>query len=378
MSLSSEKFEKLKVDELKIELKSRNLSTAGKKADLLARLLEEVNAESNRLSTAAQIGNSEDLIDSSYLQVDLGSDPIGECDILKSGADIEKKNTSTTDTDIVEQSNHEIYADNARSKESSHELSHKDLSDPIQVSGTILVSGSSSPIADINFSHTEVNDEDSASLLESTSLSDSTLELDKTRTNHVRIDNFQRPLTQKSLLEWLQSTTGIYISPENLWINGIKTHCYIDFNDVDEAKKCIQTCKGQRWPVNSLSPNAVVLDAQFTSVSAKEAQTSDEARLGPKDWKVKKSVILDHLSTVSETVVAGGSIFDRVQPIDNASKSKRSAECEVHGTTSNREAVESNMHDIDPLSILFRKTTSTPHLYWLPLTEEQVEKRKKV
>lgn len=98
---------------------------------------------------------------------------------------------------------------------------------------------------------------------------------------HVRIDNFQRPLHVKALIEWLQALCLCIISPEAIWINSIKTHCYVDFSTYTEAKLCIEKVAGLKFPLTS----TYILQANFTLVSAAEAPHSTEAAMKPGAWK---------------------------------------------------------------------------------------------
>lgn len=101
-----------------------------------------------------------------------------------------------------------------------------------------------------------------------------------TPTRFLRIDNFQRPLQLNALKTWLESRWAISISPESLWLNAIKTHCYVDLKSVDEAVKCREQVHGLSFPPG----NALKLFADFTSISAKDAPSSAESTLKPGQW----------------------------------------------------------------------------------------------
>ena len=101
------------------------------------------------------------------------------------------------------------------------------------------------------------------------------------RKRHVRIDNFQRPLTDKLLFEWLKATLGYELSKEMLWMNKIKTHCYIDFNSLELAEACIAAVTGLK--VNSKHTQHLV--ASMTEISAAQAETSVEGNMKPNEWK---------------------------------------------------------------------------------------------
>ena len=64
-------------------------------------------------------------------------------------------------------------------------------------------------------------------------------------TCNVRIDNFVRPLAQKILLQWLQekltkNQINVVLSPDDLWVNSIKTHCYLTLPTPEDALACIK------------------------------------------------------------------------------------------------------------------------------------------
>lgn len=98
---------------------------------------------------------------------------------------------------------------------------------------------------------------------------------------HVRIDNFQRPLTDKLLFEWLKAALGYELSKEMLWMNKIKTHCYIDFDSLELAEACISAVTGLK--VNSKHTQHLV--ASMTEISAAQAETSVEGNMKPNEWK---------------------------------------------------------------------------------------------
>ena len=112
-------------------------------------------------------------------------------------------------------------------------------------------------------------------------VSSSSSEVAGLRKCHVRVDNFQRPLTDKLLFEWLATTLGYELSKEHLWMNKIKTHCYIDFDSLASAEACIAAVTGQK--VNSKHTQHLV--AALTEVSAADAETSIEGNMKPSEWK---------------------------------------------------------------------------------------------
>ena len=116
-----------------------------------------------------------------------------------------------------------------------------------------------------------------------------------TQSCYVRIDNFVRPLTQKGLVQWLEEKSGnsgvsitieqpsplhrLFISlgekVEDIWVNSIKTHCYVTFSTPAVALACIKAVYGCAWPEGGGS-NCGILEADFTTVSAASADSTQE------------------------------------------------------------------------------------------------------
>jgi RNSP1-SAP18 binding (RSB) motif len=271
-------------------------------------------------------------------------------------------------------------------------------------------------------------------------VSSSSSEVTGLRKCHVRIDNFQRPLTDKLLFEWLATTLGYDLSKEHLWMNKIKTHCYIDFDSLALAEACIAAVTGQK--VNSKHTQHLV--AALTEVSAADAETSIEGNMKPSEWKNCQSSA-QKVSTsspsansipkvqgpgyqtkteqgfsVSNDAIQSPSTFTItnnkaafVHQLENsesirgntqigfstkrnstaAGLTEESSKRQNTGTTSistsslremrekekEREqqvAPSNNFGDTVELDTLFRKTKSLPPLYWLPVSAEIVSKRK--
>eukprot|EP01041_Mallomonas_annulata_P005491 gene5491-11044_t len=97
---------------------------------------------------------------------------------------------------------------------------------------------------------------------------------------HLRIDNFQRPLKLNGLHTWLEDRCGHSIHIDNIWLNSIKTHGYVSFDTEEQATHCREAVYGQNFPPGS----PLTLTADFTTVSAKDAQNSNEAQLKFDAW----------------------------------------------------------------------------------------------
>lgn len=266
-------------------------------------------------------------------------------------------------------------------------------------------------------------------------IEDTNNEQKKTEKNyHVRVDNFQRPLTDKLLFEWLAKTLGHEVLKENLWMNKIKTHCYIDFESISLAQACISAVTGSKVD----SKHTMQLVADMTDVSAQEAETSPEAKMKPNEWKNNKAspvglISLPQNTKASIAATSGSSIdimnnnviMKAVNHQLSASDSTKISESrnpnaglsirgnEQIGFSTRRNRIDDGTgitkttedvslkrqrvgstgsedvflrgrnvndknkdEDVLELDKFFRKTKAKPPLYWLPVTEDIIKFRK--
>lgn len=103
---------------------------------------------------------------------------------------------------------------------------------------------------------------------------------------HVRIDNFQRPLTLKTLILWLEEKLNLKVDESNVWVNSIKTHCYISFQSIEESNLCKEKIEGLKYPLT----NPLSLVVNYTKLSATNASKSPEAALKYQDWLTSSHV----------------------------------------------------------------------------------------
>lgn len=228
------------VNQLKEELKSRGASVVGKKAELATRLEELVAQEAqesgNKNTEAAPADEAEpiqDVID--QVVPEAASEEPSAAAVVDEAPSVEVDEAPTVEQSEGSAAPHAV-------QEDTYELPSEETVTP------------DAPTADKN--------------------SDGY--------THVRIDNFQRPLNQKALIEWIESLCQCTLASDALWINTIKTHCYVDFSTEEEAKRCVENVTGKKFP----SSSPYILEADFTSVSAKEAPQSVEGSQKPGTWKV--------------------------------------------------------------------------------------------
>lgn len=228
-----------------------------------------------------------------------------------------------------------------------------------------------------------------------------------TRSCHVRIDNFQRPVQKSALVGWLSEQCGTELVEDNVWLSKFHSHCYVDFKDEEAADNCILKVAGQIYPATSSNPPLV---AHFTTVSAVEAPNSSEASLRLDEWKAQQSSSTSVLgkrkaedaeseptdqsskrSNNEKTTpkVTGGSLFMKATEgalRDAAGAQQKGLKQKVGG----REVVvlaggaEGNakgkssakkIRVATPISASFRITSAKPALFWCPASDEVVRNR---
>jgi hypothetical protein len=261
----------------------------------------------------------------------------------------------------------------------------------------------------------------------------------------VRVDYFQRPYTSIGLLAWLEQMLGHVVGMDNLWVNSIKTHCYLTLQSAEQAMRCKDLLTGATFPATNKRP----LAAELTHVSAQEAPSSTEAQLKPGEWrpdlasssstskatgrpekpqgqvpsekpsgqltmisikplppakrsssgglfsraltaattKKEEKLVMQTLKTLQGDLIEGyvtsrfrgkeSSDLNQLPEPQQQSigeKRERPGEFVADLPQTKRKTVRPRQEDLDSL---FRKTKCEPHLYWMPVPPEVVEKRRK-
>ncbi|TDH65598.1 hypothetical protein CCR75_004940 [Bremia lactucae] len=148
------------------------------------------------------------------------------------------------------------------------------------------------------------------------------LDLEEKHSNTLRIDNFIRPFTLNAVKTLVQEL-GNFVE-DGFWMDAIKTHCYVTYPTLEIAKQTSKALDGKVWPPE----NGRSLHVTFAAQSAMEVSQIGE--LEP--------------------------------PIPSERKDIDVAQ-----------ATQREMVTIDEF---FQKTETKPVLYFLPLTDEEVQEKK--
>ena len=241
---------------------------------------------------------------------------------------------------------------------------------------------------------------------------------------HVRIDRMQRPLHRGQFLAWLGERLGREVDPDSLWLAPLKTHCFLTFDSAEQAASCVSRISGQRFKENpSILEAALVTEAEVsrsTQAGAVQKTAADVSaaiseREGPKlRGEVPKPRGEEpRLSEVVRRPLRPSKLIEKalcavavprpslatIQTVERGfvtnrfvGRQERAEEVGPKASEENAEEVSrkrdrdvgddsdegKNRHEafIRLLDERFRKTKTSPHLYWLPVSDEVVARRR--
>ncbi|XP_073155683.1 uncharacterized protein [Henckelia pumila] len=227
--------------------------------------------------------------------------------------------------------------------------------------------------------------------------SDSTNEAPKERivppsskppSNSLRIDRFLRPFTLKAVQELL-GKTGTYTS---FWMDHIKTHCYVSYSSIEEAVETRNAVYNLQWPSNG----GRMLVAEFvdplevkTRVDAPPASSTTPSSKAPSTFANAQPPVQPQPSPRQQvpTPQLPPLSLPPPPPLANAAPVRERQhpsrvpppreQLHLHPARDHPNLPPPPLPEkIDPpivtLDDLFRKTISTPRIYYLPLSDEQV------
>ncbi|CAM8985784.1 unnamed protein product [Rhodiola kirilowii] len=182
-------------------------------------------------------------------------------------------------------------------------------------------------------------------------------------TNSLRIDRFLRPFTLKSLQELL-GKTGKVIS---FWMDHIKTHCYVTYSSVEEATETRNAVYNLQWPTNGgrllvadfVDPQEVKNRVEVPTPSPAAPVSAPQVDVPTKQPQPSPRQVQRQQPPLPTSFPPPPHLS--VSPPVSALPPPPLPE------------------KLDPpivtLDDLFRKTTTLPRIYYLPLSEEQVTEK---
>ncbi|KAF1892522.1 hypothetical protein Lal_00010988 [Lupinus albus] len=182
-------------------------------------------------------------------------------------------------------------------------------------------------------------------------------------TNSLRIDRFLRPFTLKAVQELLGKTGKV----NSFWMDQIKTHCYVTYSSIEEATETRNAVYNLQWPLNGgrllvaeyVEPEEVKLKIEPPPSQAPPFSGGPAIPPAPPSQPEPSPRQHQQLPPPPGTL----------PPPPPLSKAPPVARERLPSPPPLPEKVDPPIVTLDDL---FRKTTATPRIYYLPLSEEQV------
>lgn len=206
------------------------------------------------------------------------------------------------------------------------------------------------------------------------------------------IRNLVRPFTLAQLKHLLQKTGTIV--HDKLWLDSRKLRCYVQYQTTNQAVETKRVLNGLRWPAG----NPKKLDVRYVTendllkaqvkmniieVSRKIGPPSAEAngdeqrnrkhneeenllklRVGIREWDIGKPKHPDEMLLKEDRV-------DEYS-VRNKRPRKDTTTHVINEVPEKKKSCKIEERHIKTLDELFKRTTTVPNVYWLPLTDEQV------
>ncbi|CAL8081825.1 unnamed protein product [Calicophoron daubneyi] len=199
-------------------------------------------------------------------------------------------------------------------------------------------------------------------------------------TDIVYIRSLVRPFTAEQLKEMISTRYGKVV---DLWLDRIKSSSLVRLQSVEIATSCREGLDGSRWP--SMNPRVLRCDFGNDELFAWMKENGDSSDSQPPKYLVlgEKPPSTDHSSEASETKrpitnseapgIRENKPNDLRRKLDEKEESSRTSR-RSPSATKDSTAPEIKRKCEEPAKLLddlFRKTTATPCIYWLPLPDEQ-------
>lgn len=225
----------------------------------------------------------------------------------------------------------------------------------------------------------------------------------------LKIEKLVRPFTERALREKLAATGQV----QGLWLAPIKTHCYVVFADVTQAYATLTALHGTEWPVGNkskLQVRFVPVDVAQVAIDTKADPPSNAAATAPpraqRNASLNSSGMTSHMQrTLHKAAEEGqaaavgpgsrrgsagpephtplaldasrGTAGANVEDINMADAETGTAAGDAKTDSLDAKADDEAQQEPLGLDDLFRRTTAKPHLYYLPLLDEQVADKRK-
>lgn len=188
--------------------------------------------------------------------------------------------------------------------------------------------------------------------------------------NTLFVEHFVRPFTLQQVRRLVEAHGAV----TRLWMNSIKTHAYVSFADPAAAAAARAALDGLAWPPANGGKLAAAFCSEEDAVRAMESGGTD----APGQLRRLAEPLIQPRAPKQQQQQQQQKAEKEEQPAEKKQKKKEEEEEEMDTTTKQKKVAEKKKEEeTRTLDELFRKTTSKPHVYFLPLTEEQAAVRAK-
>jgi len=180
-----------------------------------------------------------------------------------------------------------------------------------------------------------------------------------------------RPFTINQLKDLLVRTGNLVEG--KFWIDKVKSSCLVQFETEEEAEETRAALHGIHWPTSN--PKTLIVD--YSTVEELENRLSGKELLAPQNSKTGASI------RTSGTVQSNEMKRDKAERVREWDQGKV-GDAPISGRDSPKadpsqsEEKTKSAKDETPAKLLddlFRKTKTSPCIYWLPLTAQQIAEK---
>ncbi|CAK9872212.1 unnamed protein product [Sphagnum jensenii] len=186
----------------------------------------------------------------------------------------------------------------------------------------------------------------------------------KPPTTSLKIDKFLRPFTHKAVKELLANTGAV----QAMWMDQIKTHCYVMYSTVDEAVATRNALYNLQWPPQG----GRLLTAEFVEPEEVKIRCDGE-KAATSNASITRGPVPANNTPAEHVVSAPPPTHPSSLPPVPASglppPPPLPPPARERPPMPSKQEMESQGPTLDDL---FKKTRAKPHIYYLPLTDQDV------
>ncbi|KAL0087150.1 hypothetical protein F4703DRAFT_1735627, partial [Phycomyces blakesleeanus] len=196
----------------------------------------------------------------------------------------------------------------------------------------------------------------------------------------IYIKGFVRPL----IIKHVQELIGKYGTVKRFWMDSIKTHCYVVYESSEEAKKALSSIDSIVFPPETGRKLTVGrMTAEQAEHVIEQEQSAAEKRIRL-DWETALQAVLDGVAKPTLSPQTDVNVRrPRTLGFEQITRQLQKAATAPQGSTEVTAESIPERHYTEPappvqslsLEELFRKTDTTPSLYYLPVPEDVAQNR---